>query len=136
VPLHAVVNYDGQVSGQNGIHARWESLMFERYRSQLSLTPKPMAPIRNPRDFIFETALQGTQLVPALLKSDLDAIGSRDVYDDAYYDALFKANRTVMERRLTESISAVAAMITGAWEAAGKPSLPLNPPSQPQRRRR
>ena len=136
VPLHAVVNYDGQVSGQNGIHARWESLLFERYRSQLSVTAKPMAPIRNPRDFIFETALQGTQLVPALLKSDLDAIGSRDVYDDAYYDAFFKANRALMERRLSESISAVAAMITGAWEAAGKPPLPLNPPSQPQRRRR
>ena len=80
--------------------------------------------------------LQGTQLVPPILKSDLDAIGTRDVYDDAYYEAFFKSNRAVMERRLNESISAVAAMIAGAWEAAGKPPLPLNPPATPQRRRR
>ena len=69
-------------------------------------------------------------------ESDLDAIGTRDVYDDAYYAAFFKANRAVLERRLNESIAAVAAMITGAWEAAGRPALPLDAPSAPQRRRR
>jgi hypothetical protein len=136
VPFHAVVNYDGQLTGQNGIHARFESFLFERYRTQLTIAPIPMAPIRDPRNFIFDTALAGTQLVPPILKSDLEAIGSRDVYDDAYYTAFFSANRAVMEQRLNESIAAVAAMITGAWEAAGKPALPLDPPSAPQRRRR
>jgi hypothetical protein len=58
------------------------------------------------------------------------------VYDDAYYAAFYTANRTVLERRLNESIAAVAAMIAGAWEAAGKPPLPLDAPSPPQRRRR
>ena len=136
VPFHAVFNYDGQLTGQNGIHARFESFLFERYETQLTIAPKPMAPIANPRDFVFDTILQGTQLVPPILKSDLEAIGTRDIYDDAYYAAFFKANRAVMERRLNESISAVAAMIAGAWEAAGKPALPLNPPATPQRRRR
>lgn len=136
VPFHAVVNYDGQFSGQNGIHSRFESMMFERYQSQLTIAPKPIAPVRNPRDFIFERILEGTQLVAPILKSDLDAIGTRDVYDDAYYTAFFTANRAVLERRVNESIAAVAAMITGAWEAAGKPPLPLNPPASTQRRRR
>jgi hypothetical protein len=136
VPFHAVFNYDGQLTGQNGIHARFESFLFERYEKELTIAPKPMAPIANPRDFIFDTILQGTQLVPPILKADLAAIGTRDVYDDAYYAAFYKSNRAVLERRLNESISAVAAMIAGAWEAAGKPALPLNPPVQPQRRRR
>jgi hypothetical protein len=136
VPFHAVLNYDGQLSGQNGIHARFESIMFERYRNQLTIAPTPMSPIRNPRDFIFDTIVTGTQLVPPILKADLDAIGSRDVYDDAYYKAFFASNRSVLERRVNESIAAVAAMITGAWEAAGKPALPLDAPSPPQRRRR
>ena len=136
VPFHAVVNYDGQLTGQNGIHARFESMLFERYRTQLTISPAPMPPIRNPRDFVFETVIAGTQLVPPILKSDLEAIGSRDVYDDDYYAAFFKANRGVLERRVNESIAAVAAMITGAWEAAGRPALPLDPPSTPQRRRR
>jgi len=41
-----------------------------------------------------------------------------------------------MEQRLNDSIAAVAAMITGAWEAAGKPPMPVDPPELVQRRRR
>lgn len=137
VPFHAVVNYDGQLTGQNGIHSRFESFLFERYHTRLTIAPRPMAPIRNPRDFIFETVIAGTQMVPPILKSDLEAIGSRDVYDDAYYEAFYTANRGVLERRVNESISAIAAMIAGAWEAAGRPALRLDPPpAAPQRRRR
>ena len=112
--------YDGQLTGQNGLHNRWETTLFERYRGQLTIAPKPIEPVRNPREFVFDRVLEDTQFVPALLKSDLDAIGTRDIYDDAYYEAFFKANRAVMEERLNKSIAAVAAMITGAWEAGQK----------------
>ncbi len=136
VPLHGVSNYDGQLTGQNGVHSRWEGSMFERYRDRLTIAPKAIAPIRNPRDFVFDRVLEDAQLVPALMKSDLDAIGTRDVYDDAYYAAFFTSNRAVMEDRLNKSIAAVAAMIAGAWEAAGKPPVPVKLPPTPQRRRR
>ena len=137
VPFHAVFNYDGQLSGQNGIHARFESIMFERFRDQLTTDPKPIAPIRAPRDFIFDRLLEGTQLVPQILKTDLEAIGTRDLYDDMYFAAFFKANRSVLERRLNESIAAVVAAITGAWDAAGQPPAPADSaPLPPQRRRR
>jgi hypothetical protein len=136
VPLHGVANYDGQLTRQWGVHGRWESGLFERYRMQLQLAPKPIAAIRDPRAFVFDALLQDTQLAPVVLKADLDAIGERDVYDDAYYKTFFAANKTLMERRLNDAIAAVAAMITGAWEAAGKPALPVNPPETVQRRRR
>ena len=136
VPLHGVANYDGQLTQQWGVHSRWESITFERYRSQLEIAPKAIAPIRDPRGFMFSALLRDTQLVPALLQADRDAIGTRDLFDDAYYAVFFKANKAVMEARLNDSIAGVAAMITGAWEAAGKPSIPVDPPSTPQRRRR
>ena len=136
VPFHAVINHDGQLTGQNGIHARFESTLFERYRDRLTIAPKAIAPITNPRDFAFDTLLQSNRLVPAILKADLTAIGSRDAYDAAYYDAFFAANRAVLEQRLNEAIAATAAMITGAWEAAGKPPVPVNPPARSQRRSR
>lgn len=136
VPLHGVTDYDGRMTGQNGVHNRWETTMFERYRDRLTVAPKPIAPIRNPKDFIFDRVLEDTQLVPMLMKADLDAIGNRDVYDAAYYEAFFKAQRAVMEDRLNKSIAAVAAMIAGAWEAAGKPAVPVKLPATPQRRRR
>jgi len=136
VPLHGVSNYDGQLTQQWGVHARWESAMFERFRNQLIVTPKPIPPVKNPRDFTFNALLQDTQLVPPLLMADREAVGERDMYDDAYYQAFFATNRSVMERRLNDSIAAVAAMISGAWEAAGQPSIALTQASPPQRRRR
>jgi len=136
VPLHGVANYDGQLTKQWGLHARWESTMFERFRNQLVVTPRPLPPVKNPREFIFTALLQDTQLVPAVLKSDRDAIGERDVYDDAYYQVFFANNRNMLERRLNDSIAAVAAMISGAWEAAGQPAITLDLPAPPQRRRR
>lgn len=135
VPFHAVLNYDGQLTNQHGIHSRFEAIMFERYVDRLTIAPKPTPAILNPRDHVFDVLIEGTRLVPAILKADLDAVGARDVYDDAYYERFFKANRAVMERRLNESISAVAGMIAGAWEAAGKPPVPLDPPNPTQRKR-
>jgi hypothetical protein len=136
VPFHAVLNHDGQLTGQNGIHARFESAMFERYRDRLTIAPKPIAAIRDPREFSFATLLQSNQLVPPILKVDLEAIGTRDEYDEAYYEAFFKGTRATLERRVNEAIAATAAIITGAWEAAGKPPLPVSPPVRSQRRAR
>jgi hypothetical protein len=136
VPFHAVWNYDGQLTNQHGIHGRFEALLFERYRDRFSIAPGPVTPIADVRTFIFDRLLEGTQLVPAILEADLAAIGSRDEYDEAYFDAFFAANKSVMERRLNESIVAVAGAIAGAWEAAGKPAAPVEQPSRPLRRRR
>jgi len=135
VPLHAVLDSDGQKTGQRGIHVRFEALMFERYARRLEVRPPALAPIRDPLEFTFTALLQGTQLVPAILEADRVAIGERDVYDDAYYQTFFKGSRAVLERRLGESSAAVAAMITGAWEAAGRPAVPVRARDQVQRRR-
>jgi hypothetical protein len=136
VPFHAVVDADGQKTNQRGIHTRFESLMFERYRDQVKIAPPSLAPVRAPLDFTFDALLQGTRLVPTVLEADRLAIETRDAFDDAYYQAFFKGSRAVLERRLGESCAAVAAMITGAWEAAGKPSVPVRARDAVQRRRR
>jgi hypothetical protein len=136
VPLHAVINYNGQLTGQTGIHNRWESELVLRYQEKLTLKPGPLRPIQNERDYIFETLLESSQLVPAVLGADKEAIGDRDVYDDQYFETLFARTRPILEKRLTDSITGVASMITNAWEQAGKPALPAKPPPQPPQRRR
>ena len=35
VPFHATRNYDGQLSGNSGIHARWETQLVERFEQQI-----------------------------------------------------------------------------------------------------
>ncbi|MGC6428813.1 MAG: hypothetical protein ACON4Y_05945 [Flavobacteriales bacterium] len=34
VPLHTTINYDGQLTGQKGIHAFWESRLPELFSSE------------------------------------------------------------------------------------------------------
>ncbi|HEX6162587.1 MAG TPA: hypothetical protein VFZ31_04445 [Vicinamibacterales bacterium] len=136
VPLHAVVNYNGQVTGQDGIHSRWEAELFERNRDRLTIAPVAIKPVANPREFMFETLLASNRAAANVLESDRSAAAGREFYDDAYFDAFGKGTLPVLEKRLNESIAAVAAMIAGAWENAGRPAIPLDTPRTPRRIRR
>jgi hypothetical protein len=132
VPLHSVVNYDGQKTGQQGIHNRWESELFERNRATLTLRPPPMAAVKDPREFMFDTLLASNRLVDGVLAADKKAAAGRQFYDDAYFAVLATEQLGVLQQRLSESISAVAALITGAWDHAGRPSLPPDRPRAPR----
>jgi len=136
VPLHAVVNHDGQLTEQQGLHSRWEAELFERNRSKLKITPAVITPITKPRDFMFMTLLASNRAAANVLESDKTAVAGREFYDDAYFEAFAKAGLPTLERRLSDSIAAVAAAITGAWEQAGKPAVPTEIPRTPRRIRR
>lgn len=136
VPFHAALNHDGQLSGQWGIHSRFETELFERYKDRLQLRPGPLVPIVNPRDFMFETLTVSFPLVEPVLAADKSAIAGREVYDDAYFAMFFEKTRSILERRLSESITHVASMITDAWVDAGRPALPLEAPRMPRKVRR
>src|SRR5688500_10932790 len=136
VPLHAVLNYNGQLTGQTGIHYRWEEELFARYQKQLVLRPGALRRIANERDFIFDVLLESSQLADDVLAADKKAIGNSDVYDDKYFETLFAQTRPIWEKRINDAINGVASVITSAWEQAGKPQLPATPPAQPPQRRR
>ena len=136
VPLHALVNYDGQLTGQNGVHSRWEAELFERDRAKLKIAPVAIKPVTNPRDFMFEALLASNREAAEVLESDREAASGRETYDDGYFDAFGRRTLPVMERRLNEAIAAVAATITGAWEQAGKPAVPTELARTPRKIRR
>jgi hypothetical protein len=135
-PFHAALNYDGQLTGQWGIHARFETELFERYRAQLQLAPKLPAPMTDSREFIFGALTASFPLVQRVLDADKAAVQGRDVYDDAYFDALFRKVKPILEQRVSDSIAGAAAMITAAWIEAGRPAVPLENPRTPRRVRR
>ena len=134
VPFHAVTNYDGQLTNQHGLHSRFESALFERYRSRLKIRPVPFHLEKAPREFIFDTLVVSAGLVDPMLAADRNAIGSGEVYDRAYFDRFFARAQPTLERRLSEAIAATAAVITHAWEEAGRPSLADVPPQERRRR--
>ncbi len=127
-PFHASDNYDGQLTGQRGIHARFETQLVERFQDRLSLKPAAPKAIANPRDAAFDVLLDSYQLVDGILQADKQAVAGKQTYDDDYYEKFFAAVKPVLERRLSESISATAALIIGAWEGAGRPAVLLKEP--------
>jgi len=136
VPLHGVINYNGQLTGQTGVHSRWEAELFERHRATLKIAPTPMKPVTNPRDFMFDTLLASNRAAANVLESDRKAAVGREFYDDAYFAAFASGTLPTLEKRLNESIAGVAAVISGAWEQAGKPAVPAELPRTPQPIRR
>jgi hypothetical protein len=122
-PLHASNNYDGQLTGQQGVHARFESGLFERFQSRLQVKTSPVKSVTNPRDEAFDVLLASYELVPQVLEADRIAFAGKNVYDDEYYEKFFARAKPVLERRIGESIGATASIIVGGWEAAGRPVL-------------
>jgi hypothetical protein len=132
-PLHATNNYDGAMTQQSGVHARFETALFERYQSRLTIHPAPPRTIPNVRDFAFDTVLASYQLVPTLLDADKAAIAGKDVYDDDYFERFFGKAKSLLESRISDSITATASIIVTAWQDAGRPALTIDVPSAIQK---
>ena len=132
-PMHATNNYDGQLTGQPGLHQRFERDLIERYESRLIVNPAAPHSIASSRDAAFEGLLASHQLVAPLLVADKEARGTKDVYDDGYYEAFFLKVKPILEERLAASITATASIIVSAWEQAGRPELKNETPRPAQR---
>lgn len=135
VPLHSVLNYDGQLSGQRGIHARWESDLFERYEAQLGprVSPAPAAARHDPIDVGFEALFESLRDSESVLESDRLFVGPNDFadtpeddrYSDAYYTRMFAREEARLLDRLQKSAERAGALWLGAWEDAGRPDVPV-----------
>ena len=135
-PFHATDNYDGQKTGNTGIHARFESALLERFSDRLTLTPAPAAAFTSPRDAAFDLLLAGYQQIDGILAADTAAARDREFYDDAFYEALFTRVKPTLERQVSAAVTATASLIVTAWEQAGRPALTPDAPRAPQRIRR
>jgi hypothetical protein len=121
------------MTGQKGVHSRFESVLFERFSSRLQFDPKPLPPATDARALMFESVLAGHQLVEPLLAADREASAGKETYDDDYYEKFFAKVRPMLEQQISLSISRTAAFLAGAWEQAGRPPLKTEVPRPVQK---
>lgn len=126
VPFHAVVNYDGQLTGQKGIHSRFENDLVLRNTAKLVLRSVDARSIADVRAFIFDRLVSGVGAATDVLKADRDALTTGGAYDDTYYERFFKGARPVLEARLSDAADGVASLLRTAWEEAARPPLSAN----------
>ncbi len=129
MPLHTVENYDGQLTGNKGIHARFEAWMIEEYAHDIHLTVKPAEYIDDPLAFIFGVVMNSYQLADHLLQADNQSktpgkvYGRREDYDKEYIASLYKESGAIAQSQMSQAAWAVASMWYSAWVKAGKPEL-------------
>jgi hypothetical protein len=129
-PFHASENYDGQLTNQRGIHARFETELPLRHWKEFALRPVRVSAVPDLQAYMFTALTDSAALVSPILEADRRAsatlqrdASNRLVYDDAYYARMATALRPIFERRLSDASDAVASVIVQAWTDAGKPTL-------------
>jgi hypothetical protein len=142
VPLHVSSNHNGQYSNQKGIHGFWESrlpeLLAERewdfFIGKAVFLPEP-------KNFIWDRVLESAAAADTVLRfekilsnqygpdrryafEDRNGILLRQYASD-YSRAYDKMLNGMVERRMRQSIFAVASFWYTAWVNAGQPNLKL-----------
>lgn len=140
VPLHTSSNHNGQFTGQQGIHGFWESRVPEIFaETGWDLFTERAIYIKNPLAFTWNTIHESANASDSVLSFEriLNARYTADrkyafeqrngviikQYSIAYssdYDAMLNG---MVERRLRQSIFAVASFWYTAWVNAGQPNL-------------
>ncbi|AMR26582.1 hypothetical protein A0257_05325 [Hymenobacter psoromatis] len=139
VPLHTTVNYDGQLSGQTGLHALWESQLPERFLKDYKLNGEegkvlkdPLASIwgvlQNSYGFLTETYDLESKVSKGFTPQTKYTFSHRfgktqRRYSDAFADAYEKEVGGQVAFRLKGASPMVASMWLTAWQEGGRPDL-------------
>ena len=123
MPLHISSNYDGQLTGQKGIHSRYESTMVARYQTQLAnYSGDSVHFVSNVNQYIFDYIYVDHHYVDSLLAADTYAkqqaggVTNTTTYTDALWS---KTNFTKL--LFHNSSHSLAELIYSAWIEAGSP---------------
>ncbi len=137
VPLHAVVNYNGQLTNQNRAALAVGSELFERNRGEAEdCAGADQAGDQSARLHVRRRCWRATAPRPTCSSRTRRRPPAASSTTMPTSRRSRQGTLPVLEQRLNESIAAVASMIIGAWEQAGRPAVPTELPRTPRRIRR
>ena len=126
-PLHATRNYDGQLTGNHGVHAYYETDMIRRrakfFRDLGPVSPAPERAAPRVSSRILDVLREGHRAVPAVLAADSAARERAKPPRAAYLDVLFQRVGSQARDRMRAAARETAAIWTSAWVEAGRPDL-------------
>lgn len=139
VPLHTTENYNGQLTGQRGIHGLWESRIVEMDAEAYDYFVGKGKYIPNMLDFAWNAVYTSHMAVDSVLRfeRELTAAFPSDkkysyetrgqaviqVYSEAFCTEYQLRLNGMIERRMRDAIIAVGSVWYTAWVDAGQPNL-------------
>lgn len=126
VPLHTTTNHDGQLSGQHGVHHRWESGLVERL-GDWAPEVRPAVPDRDAAHAPWRWLKDSFVQVEAVLADDRAATRAEPVglaRNTTYWKVFMDLEGDRVKEQLSLAAQDTAQMIQQAWVLAGRPSAP------------
>ncbi len=119
-PLHCTLNYDGQLTGNTGIHSRYESTMLNSYQAQINIKADSIYYIASPIDYIFEYIIHSNSLVDSIIIADnyaksVSGYSGLGTAPASYYAALWQKTERLTKDQLQRSTTALASIWYTAW---------------------
>lgn len=142
VPLHTTKNYNGQYTGQYGIHGFWESRLPELYDQDYNFFVGKAEYIDDVQEFTWKIIKESHYAVDSVLRieKELDSRYPADqkygfeergrtvvrAYSQGYAQEYHELLNGMVERRMRSSVHALGCLWFTAWVNAGQPSLGMN----------
>ena len=124
MPLHLARNYDGQFTGQNGIHSRYETQMINQFSHLISFTTDSVNFVTNRSDFVFDFIYKNFRYVDSLLRADITArTTAGNTSSGLYYQTLWNLTKDFTTKLFNDASKSTAALIYTAWMNAGAPLI-------------
>ena len=123
-PLHITANYDGQLTGQSGVHSRYETQMVSRYESSLVYPADQAQFIGDVRQYVFNYLYEDYGYLDSILIADKGAllqVGNNT--SAAFYAALWERAGGFTIKLMRGGSASLADLIYTAWVMAGSPVI-------------
>jgi hypothetical protein len=123
-PLHTVVNYDGQLTNQRGIHARFETDLVRDLAGRWTLQPEPAEIIPDLRARIFRELIASYSHRQVIFSADREAAAGGGYLDPRFMARFERLAGPLALHQLDAAAALVSSLWYTAWVRAGRPVLP------------
>ncbi len=123
-PMHTTENYNGQLTGQKGVHFRYEVTMVDKHIDTLEqiIDSSNVNYIENPLKMIFKYISNANTVNGVLLEGDkLAHEESNSTESDDYYRIFWFRTGYVTKMQFKTAEEDLASLLYTAWVNAGKP---------------
>lgn len=123
-PLHTVINFDGQLTNQRGIHARFETELVRDLAGRWTLRPQPAEVVPDLRARIFRELVASYSERQVIFSADREAAAGGGYLDPQFPARFERLAGPLALRQLDAAAALVSSFWYTAWVRAGRPVLP------------
>lgn len=126
MPLHLTENYNGQLTGNSGIHSRFESTMINANINEIVYNGDSIGEIADVSGYIFNYIYDNYPYLDSILAADNYARSvNSSTSSTAYKQALWQKSKKFTIKLFDDASHALAELIHAAWVEAGKPAMSI-----------